>query len=454
MNIILPDLTSVLRYCQDVFRFIALRIRNTTRARMIRSFLVTVSLSLCWTLSPDVLVLLGNGIGKSGTLFFAILFVGAAFSAIAANVLHHPSLPSGGSNDRDILSALIGPFWAITLTLAGRLSPVLLLSTGMLVTAGFTFNETFVFWFPNFGFSFLLLALVVALQLGGDKVVITTQSVFFSVTVTCLLFLSLAGLISGPPVPQPAAIPAESFPELFSLIALSLLLFLGYDQQPPSESGEERLNYFLAIGIGFLLLALWGFVSLQHVPQARLAESTVPYATSAKAILGQPGRVIMGIAIISGACGAVNGLFYLSGRALRRVFPGISLQNTPHRSWLQQAQVIFIALVIALFMAGGLAGTKNLETFIFGALLFWLLTIGANCLAAARILQKHRENHSSQGYAIGAVLLAAVAYLAFTYSQLKLLGSFLLLVLIASASLSAAWCWYNRKKRNRVIINN
>jgi hypothetical protein len=413
--------------------------------------MVTVSLSLCWTLSPDVLVLFGNGIGKGGMLFLAIIFLAAAFSAMAANVLHHPSLPSAGSKHRDILSALIGPFWAITLTIAGRLSPVLLLSTGVLVTAGFTFNETFVFWFPNFGFSFFLLAIVVALQLSGEKAVFSAQSVFFFFTATCLLLLSLAGLVTGPSVPQVA----ETVPVLFSsLIPLSLLLFLGYDQQPPSESGGRRLYYLLSIGIGFLLLALWGLVSLQHVPQARLAESTVPYATSAKAILGQPGRVIMGIAIISGACGAVNGLFYLSGRALRQVLPGNPLQNPPHRSWPRQAQVIFMALLIALFMAGGLAGTKNLETYIFGALLFWLLTIGANCLAAARILQKQRENHFSQGYAIGAGLLAAAACLAFTYAQPLLLGSFLLLVLIASASLSAAWCWYNGKKRNRVINNN
>jgi hypothetical protein len=41
--------------------------------------MVTASLSLCWTLSPDVLVLFGNGIGKGGTLFLAILFLGAAF---------------------------------------------------------------------------------------------------------------------------------------------------------------------------------------------------------------------------------------------------------------------------------------------------------------------------------------------------------------------------------------
>jgi hypothetical protein len=78
----------------------------------------------------------------------------------------------------------------------------------------------------------------------------------------------------------------------------------------------------------------------------------------------------------------------------------------------------------------------------------WLLTISANCLAIAR------EKHLLHGYAVGALLLAAVVYLAFTFPQTWLLGRFCLLVLVASASFSAAWCGYGRKKRNLAITNS
>lgn len=415
---------------------------------MIWSFLVTVSLTLCWTLSPEVLVLLGNSIGQGGTAFFAALFLGAALSAMTANLLHHPSLAPAGNIRPDILSAEFGPFLAITLTLAGRLGPVLLLSTGMLVTAGFTFNETFVFWFPNFGFSFLLLLLVVALHLSGERVALAAQPMFFCLTACCLLLLSLAGLLAEPLVSQPAAVPAATDPALFSsLFPLSILLFLGYDQPSPPTNRGNRLSYLCAIAIGFLLLAFWGYISLQYVPQARLFESTVPYVNSAKAILGQPGRVIMGIAIISGACGVVNGLFYLSGRTVEQLLPGISLQSLSHHRWFRPLQAILTALAIALFMAGGLAGSENLKVYIFGTLLFWLLTIGACCLATARHLHTQNDKHSWQGYTIGAMLATVVAYLAFTYPQSRVLGSFCLLVLAASATCSVVLCVLHRRKR-------
>jgi hypothetical protein len=412
----------------------------TQGASMIRSFLVTISLTLCWALSPEVLVLLGNSVGQGGMLFFAALFLGAAFSAMAANILHHPFRSPVDNDHRDILSSQIGPFLAMTLTLAGRLSPVLLLSTGMLVTAGFTFNETFVYWFPNFGFSFFLLFMVLVLHLFGNKVVLTAQSVFFCLAACCLLILSIAGLMTEPPVAQPVNSPAETGPTFFlSFICLSLLLFLGYDQQPLHPATVNSSYFLAAIGIGFLLLVVWGLASLRHVPQARLAESTVPYIIGAKAILGQTGRILMGIAIISGACGAVSGLFYLSGRSLSQVLPGIVSPKI---------QAILMTLAIVLFLAGGLAGSNNLETYIFGALLLWLLTISANCLAIAR------ENHLLHGYAVGMLLLAAAAYLAFIYPHPWPLGRFCLLVLVVSASFSAALCGLSRNQRNLTAINS
>ena len=36
---------------------------------MFRSLVVTASLTLCWALSPDVLVMLGNGFGRHGEPF-------------------------------------------------------------------------------------------------------------------------------------------------------------------------------------------------------------------------------------------------------------------------------------------------------------------------------------------------------------------------------------------------
>ena len=423
---------------------------------MSRSFLRTASLTLCWALSPDVLVFLGNSFGQHGKVFGIVLLAGAALSAAAAYFIHHPALT--GNERRYSLNGTSVP--VLALSLAGRLSPALLFSTGMLVTAGFTFNETFVYWFPNFGFSFLLLLLVVILHLCGEKVVLAAQQVFFILTASCLLFLAVAGLLTGPGLLQPA-VPAEpAVPAaFFSLVPLALLFFLGYDQDMPGEGGGNHRYFPAAVGLGFLLLVFWGLASLSHVPQARLAESSVPYVVAAKAILGQPGRFIMGIAVISGTCAAVSGLFYLAVGTVRRILTESSARNPirpKHHSWLPKIQAILMAFIIALFLALGLAGSERLEVFIFGALLLWLLTIGMNCLAIAVHLHKQQEkNYSPLGYATGGLgwlILAAVACLAFTYPQPRLLVGFCVPVLIASGLFSAIWCRFGRK-RNPAINN-
>ncbi|OGR18954.1 MAG: hypothetical protein A2X81_17265 [Desulfobacterales bacterium GWB2_56_26] len=426
---------------------------------MSRSFLCTASLTLCWTLSPDVLVFLGNSFGRHGKTFGIVLLVGAALSAAAAYFIHHPASISGEDNRQDILAAEAGLLPAITLNLAGRLSPALLFSTGMLVTAGFTFNETFVYWFPNFGFSFLLLLLIVILHLCGEKVVLAAQQVFLVLTASCMLFLAVAGLMTGPALLQPDEPVHPTVSTFFSLVPLAMLFFLGYDQRMPGD-GESNPRYFpAAVGLGFLLLILWGLASLSHVPQVRLAESSVPYVVAAKAILGQPGRLIMGIAVISGTCGAVSGLFYLAVGTVRQTYAESIARNPnhpKHHVWQPKIQAILMAFIIALFLALGLAGNENLEVFIFGALLLWLLTIGMNSLATAVHLHKQQEKkYSPLGYAsggLGVVLLAAVAHLAFTYPQPPLLVGFCVSVLAASGLFSAIWCRYGR--RSNSAINN
>lgn len=397
---------------------------------MVRSFLLAASLSLCWTLSPDALVLLGNGFGRHGLAFALALLAGAVLSAAAANLLRSP-LPSAGGDDR--LPGERYTFWSAPLHLAGAVSPALFLPTGMLVTAGFTFNETFVYWFPNFGFSFLLLLLVTAVHLAGERVILTAQLVFFLLNASCLLLLGLAGLLVESPqegnISPPPAI-ETAFP---AILPLAMLLFLGYDRHLP-ESGRDKSSSIAAVGVGFLLLTLWGLASLQHIPQARLAESSVPHMAAARAVLDQPGRLIMGTAIISGTCAAVSGLFHMAVGAVHRTMGGSCEESNPGRCfWPPKIQVILTSLAVAIFLALGLAGSDSLEVFIFGSLILWLMSVGGSCLATAR----HMHQHSLFSYAMSGILFTASAFLVVTHPQRQLLFVFCLVVLIAGGGLSA-----------------
>ena len=102
-------------------------------------------------------------------------------------------------------------------------------------------------------------------------------------------------------------------------------------------------------------------------------------------------------------------------------------------------------------MAAGLAGSENLETFIYGALLFWLLMIGTHCFAAARIWQKQKGKFTRYWYLLSAVFPLAAIWLACINVHAATLVVFCFLVLGLSATLSAGLLWYDRKKHNKTI---
>lgn len=420
---------------------------------MARPFLLSGSIALSWMLSPDALIILGNSVGQSGIMFFTPFAIGLILSILAIILIHHPAVTINSGNSFTLLAASTGLLPAMALTLASRLCLVLLLPTGMLVTAGFSFNETFLYWFPNFAFSFLLLGIILSLHLIGKRIALVAQPIFIGLTLCCLLLLCLVGLFGPQELTPMQPEPGDKFSLAMPLVFTSLLLFLGYDQSS-SSSSDSRSHYIWTIVAGFLLLAAWGFVSLLYVPQIKLSNSTIPYIISAREVLGQPGRIIMGIAVISGTCGLVNGLFLLSSRSLQHMtnhifLPsnGSSVLNT--RIW----QVIF-SLFIGIFMATGLAGNENLSIYMYGALLFWLTMIGMYCFTSAKILQKQQRTGARKWYLLAAVFPLAAVWLACINPHATTLVVFCFIVLVISTTISTGLIWYHRNKINKSIQNS
>ena len=418
---------------------------------MARSFLTSASLALSWMLSPDALIILANSFGQSGIMFFAPLAIGVLLSILAIILIHHPAIEKPNTNYFAHLATETGLLPAITLTLAGRLCLVLLLPTGMLVTAGFSFNETFVYWFPNFAFSFLLLGIILALHLAGTRVALAAQPFFLGMTVLCLVLICLAGLFSPQEVQPTLSETGNKFSLAIPLSFTALLLFLGYDRFEVSPSLDSRRYYIRTLIAGFILLAVWGFVSLKHVPQTTLADSTIPYIISAREILGQPGRIIMSIAVISGTCGVVNALFLLANQSLQQITDHIFLPSNGSPVLRERIWPVIFSLFIGIFMAAGLAGSENLDIYMYGALLFWLLTIGMYCFAAARNLQRQDSASARYWHLLTAVFPLAAVWLACINVHAATLVVFCFLVLGTSAIVSAGLFWYDRKINNKSI---
>ncbi len=128
------------------------------------SFLLSFALGAGWLLSPEALVIAGNSAGKLGWLTFPALAVAALLFGLSGNLLNQSQLSAKDGNEYLLLQNTTGTIPAIALTLASCIPLVILAATALLVTSGYTFNEVFLYWFPNFGFSFLLLTLLTLLQ--------------------------------------------------------------------------------------------------------------------------------------------------------------------------------------------------------------------------------------------------------------------------------------------------
>ncbi len=128
---------------------------------------------------------------------------------------------------------------------------------------------------------------------------LSPRNFFIGAAATSLLILSVTGITSH--TDQSFTILSPDFLSNAKLFLISLLLFLGYEQILV-DTERDKQQFWWAIAIGFVFLSLWALASLSHVSRVELSSSTVPYILSAREIMGQPGRTLIGIVIIAGSC--------------------------------------------------------------------------------------------------------------------------------------------------------
>lgn len=400
-----------------------------------------MSVALSWMVSPDALVMLSNGFGQGRLLFIIPLTIVVLLSLLAVNLLHHPAVSVVETGVNTLSS---GAHLAIlSLSLASYVSLALLLPTGMLVSAGFAFNETFVFWFPNFAFSFLLLGFILLVHLTGERFALGLQPIFIGITMVCILVLCLAGLATPR---ETVLVSQESHVSItLGLLLSPFLLVLGYERQETATTGDKRPAFRMALVLYFIVAVLWGFVSVFHVGPERLVHSTVPHITASRAILGQPGRIIMGLAIISGTIGVVNGLFLICTRVVSQLFGPLLPQAGIRKGWHGRILTLVLAGLIAVFMATGFAGSERLETFIHGALLLWIATVAMRCLTADKKIRRIIATFPRYYGLLSAVFCVAALSLATIHPDGDRLFTFCFLALGAGLAVSYMLMWLGRK---------
>ena len=326
-------------------------------------------------LSPDTLVMAGGFYGNTGMI--GILTVAAAGLAYLLFLPQYvdtfsPVLKQGrgaGKPERSMRSFLM------IFSLTVKIAAVLFLATGMLVSSGFIFNEVFVYWFPNFGFAFLLLFILAGFQLLNQNTMIRLQLSFVGIVISGLLILIIAGFFSAPDATgMTGSGNAFSPNNPVGMVFIPLLIFIGLDMGMNlfgRKKETTKLQLSVSVGLVLILIAAWGIVALKFVPMERLSQTTISHIIVSRSILGNTGRIIMGVIVIAGTLGAVHALFTSIRMQLSRIIEtggeAIGLARMA-----PTAGTGVIGIGIAALMAGGLAGYTVLETLIRGALIFWL----------------------------------------------------------------------------------
>jgi hypothetical protein len=403
-----------------------------------------MAIALSWPLSSDALVRLGNGAGQWQSRFLAGLLAAGMVSWMAAAVIRRPLPTDGGFDSGRLLTSGLGPLPAMTLIIASRVSLVLLLPTGLLVSAGYTFNEVFVYWFPNFGFSYLLLFSILLAHLAGERAALMLQPIFAGLVIICLLLLMVLGFgraFAGQG--ETVQVQQSVLSALPSSSAMALVLFLGYDAPASPASGGCR-PFGAAILVMLLISAGWSLVSLAFLSAELLAESTISHIQVARAIAGEPGRVLMGIAVIAGTCVAVNGLFLMARHSLA----GLAAQNLlpGHRQGAFPAGIhpLLFSLLIGVMLASGLGGADILETYIEAALLLWLIIVAVQCLAAFRLLRSRDALRAAPAAVAGLLLAGAAVVILSSHGEAQDIARFLIILLLSVTLVSALWLRLHR----------
>lgn len=386
--------------------------------------------------SPEALVLHGNLTGMAGMGFML---------PMAFVVLLHALNAASWKGTAEIrgLHNAFGSYATAWVLLAARPAVTICMATAVLVTAGFVFNEVFVYWFPNFGFAALMLAALCILNLTGHRIAARAQVLFATTAMAGLTGLALAGLSAGEAQPTFHA-DARFFS--WRVWGMAAIAFVGYDllrDSAPNLDPKVRVRLLLiGLAVAGLVLGAWNAVALLHVEPLRLAQTSIPQILAAKAILGPAGRVVMGIVTIAGAAAAVNVLF----QAVTGMTAVMADQDLlPPVFAKPPITLVIMTGATGLSMALGFAGSDLLDVSLRAGLILWLTTMGLTHLAPLLKGEPERRSrkapmtgHWARHLAILVMMPALAAMLVWTADDPFTLGSTILILAGIAAGLSAA----------------
>ncbi len=360
-----------------------------------RRWIFIIALAMGIMASPETLVLSANGMGRIGWLYFAAVLVFAGVYLLFAG-RYNSFYSSAGAE----ISGLVETFprhVIFVLTIYGRCFFAVTAGTMVLARAGYVFNEHFVLWFPNLAFSFALLGVLCLVNIISPRISMYLQAIFLTVFVVGLVVLIAAGFTNpaGWSVPQETV--ASTGLTGWRPFLMAVFLFLGFEaaymRMENGEVAETGKGVYLTIILFMLILGLWLTVSYLYVPAGRLAITTVPYATAARAIMGDTGAKVISLVILAGSIMAVNALLIVSASVLQQ---WSHFHMLPRFLNFPENRPVFPMLIttaaIAGMMAAGQAGYDETVSRMWSAAYIWLAVYAMSLWAEGRLIPDNKES--------------------------------------------------------------
>jgi amino acid transporter len=366
---------------------------------MEKKYIIPLAWMMGLFVSPEALFLQGSVTGISGFGFIFLLATGLIIHGFnttgTTSTGDQGATPSG---EIHLLKDVWGPFAASWILLMARPVVAVCLATAVLVTSGFVFNEVFLYWFPNFGFAALVLAVLFTVNLAGPQAAAVAQILFTSTAIVGLTSISIVGLFtwSQAPAASHVMLPITSSQG----IALVLIAFVGYDMLRYTDHKLDQIQLRTVVKTGLIaggiLFTLWNVAGLLFVTPSRLMNTSIPHILVAKAILGPTGRIIIGVVAIAGACAAVNYLYQTVSRMMalmthHHLLPGFFARSATRPRFA----MVGLAATTGLLMTMGFAGSDLLDVSIRAGLILWLVFYAL--IHLAYLLQRNRNRQQEYG---------------------------------------------------------
>lgn len=351
-------------------------------------------------IAGSVLLTAQTGYGAGGYIFawailiaFVLMLAQSASFAEAAGIL-----PTAGSV-YDYVAAGLGRFWAITGTLAAYLMVHVFAGVAETATAGIlaSFNFEFLEGLQDTGSWWVGVTLMVVLgvvNMLGIRPYGATEIVMTAVMWLTLVIFGVVGVLA----PKKSSITGmfgESFvgtdlTAILTMVGLALFLFVGVEYVTPlaAELREPARTIPKAMYIGVTMVAvamfLYGSAVARQVENVDLGDGTfildTPLAIPAfaEAVMGDFGRVWLGLAVLLASAATLNTL--LAG--VPRIFYGMAKDGTLPKAfgylhprykepWLGIVLVALIGIVGAILLDGDIPSIINL---ILAAVMAWIFS--------------------------------------------------------------------------------